>query len=85
MLIREKPPMKNVTVIGFCVTSNGALPNSASNSLRLIRVPVNQLLFEPGGVSYLTVRLMGAYLTVRLMGDPNLQSPPSAHEPRSTK
>src|SRR5262245_27522701 len=57
MLIREKPPMKNVTVIGFCVTSNDALPNSASNSLRLLQVPAKRLLFEPGGVSYLGARL----------------------------
>src|SRR5262245_48400351 len=53
MLIREKPPMKNVTVIGFCVTSNDALPNSASNSLRSLQVPVNRLLFNLSGLSYL--------------------------------
>ena len=53
MLIREKPPMKNVTVIGFCVTSNDALPNSASNSLRLLQVPAKRLLFNPSGLSYL--------------------------------
>jgi transposase len=34
--IKEKLSTKNVTVTGFCVTSSGALPNSASNSLRLV-------------------------------------------------
>jgi hypothetical protein len=52
-LIREKRPMKNVTVIGFCVTSNGALGNSASNSPRLVQVPTKRLLFNPSGLSYL--------------------------------
>ena len=38
--------MKNVTVTGFCVTSSGALPNSASNSLRLIQALANRRLLE---------------------------------------
>jgi hypothetical protein len=33
-------------VIGFCVTSSGALPNSASNSLRLIQALANRRLLE---------------------------------------
>jgi fructose-specific phosphotransferase system IIC component len=44
MSIKEKPHTKNVTVIGFCVISNGALPNSASNSQRLIQALANRRL-----------------------------------------
>jgi hypothetical protein len=40
--VLEKPPTKNVTVTGFCVTSSGALPNLASNSLRLIQALGNR-------------------------------------------
>ena len=44
------------TVTGFCVTSNGALPNSASNSLRLIQAPHNRPLLEPSGLELLGSR-----------------------------
>ena len=38
--------MKNVTVTGFCVTSSGGRPNSASNSLPLIQTLPNPCLLN---------------------------------------
>jgi hypothetical protein len=40
-------------VIGFCVISNGALPNSASNSLRLIQALADRRLLESSGLELL--------------------------------
>ena len=54
MSIKEKPSTKNVTVTGFCVTSSGALLNSASNSLRLAQALANRRLLEvePAAVTW---------------------------------
>src|SRR4029077_5878846 len=51
--IKEKPSTKNVTVTGFCVTSSGGLPNSASNSLRLIQALTNRRLLESSDLELL--------------------------------
>jgi hypothetical protein len=40
-------------VIGFCVTSSGALPNSASNSLRSVQALANRRLLESSDLELL--------------------------------
>jgi len=43
-------------VTGFCVTSSGGLPNSASNSLRLIQALTNRRLLESSDLELLGSR-----------------------------
>src|SRR5262249_54520976 len=58
--IKERSPMKYVTVTAFCVTSSGGRPNSASNSLRFIQTLPNSCLLNSSeaGVTWEQAKLL---------------------------